>query len=211
MISAIKSAVTETVGFLFDIPAGNAIGYLQCDATLSTNHSWANEIADHRVEDGLPVSDFIRHTPDRLTISGFIGNGNSGEFFTWVFSDDGAERVQNGFDLLKKMAGSDELVTVNTNKHAYTDMGIVSVEVSETKETYNSLQFTIELKHARKVSLQLAEVPKGIGKKTAGSMKGKTETPKNGGNQGTGVEMDKPSDKISSSVKGAADYLFGGK
>lgn len=202
MIDSITSAVKETVGFLFDIPAGNAIGYLQCDATLSTNHSWANEITDNPVEDGLPSSDSIRPQNDRVTISGFIGDGNSDEFFTWIFADDGAERVQQGFDLLKKMVGTEELITVTTNKHVYTDMGILSVEVSETKENYNSLQFTIELKHVRKVSLQLTEVPKGIGKKSAGSMKGKTESAKKGGNQGNGVPLDKPSDKANSVLSG---------
>lgn len=202
MFGAIKSAVTETVGFLFDIPAGNSIGYLQCDATLSTNHSWANEITDNVVEEGLPTCDFIRRTPDRLTISGFVGDGNSGELFTWIFADDGAEKVQQGFDLLKRMVGTDELITVTTNKHIYTNMGILSVEVVETKENYNSLQFTIEVKHVRKATLQLTEIPKGIGKKPAASMKGKTEGAVKGGNKAGGVELDKPSDKTNSILSG---------
>lgn len=62
------------ITFLSPVRAPGVIGAITIDARLSESHSYSNEIPSFPVEEGVNISDHIRTTPEKISISGIITN-----------------------------------------------------------------------------------------------------------------------------------------
>jgi len=183
-----------SLGILYDVgqafdyvlqedSAGNLVS-LDLDVTSDEVHEWNNEVTQFPVELGSPITDHIQPQPDRLSISGIISNSAIGEVALNKINN-GDDRCQDAFDVLRKLMDDRILVTVYTRYKVYTDMALKSTNIPRDAGIGDSLKFKMEFVNVRLVSTQTIEVPDGISKKldkkNGDSVKKKTEPQKAAG------------------------------
>lgn len=182
------------VGILFGGgPGPDAIGYLELEVTLSESHSWANEVTSNPVEEGEETSDHIKPQPDIVTMQGLTTTTPLGGFLQLIQIGT-AGNVQDAFDALYKLEKSGELVTVYTPLKTYEDMAVVNVDIPRSPQDGESISYTVECKHVRRVVSKTTELPEGIGEEQSDSVgsRAKQET-KKGQQQNAPVEPERKS------------------
>lgn len=158
------------VTFLFGGEAKDSIGGFELDVTLDETHSWANEITDNPVEEGVPSTDFIAKQPDIITMRGLASTASLGQGLLTFVQFGTADNVQEAFDALYRLKESGEPVTVTSKLKTYKDMVVRTVDIPRTPNIGEAIQYTVELKHVRRVTSKTAEVPEGIGTNQADSV-----------------------------------------
>lgn len=145
-------------------------GAIEVDSCLEETHQLVNTITDHPVENGVNITDHSRPEPDRVTLRCFVSNtplsveqvnrsvrqGNV-DFETSAAQDVGASvtgiagRGAETFSQLERMRVNGELLSVVTTLKTYAasdteGMLIESINVPRTRQNYDGLEFTVNLK-----------------------------------------------------------------
>lgn len=148
-------------------------GIVEVDSCLDESHQLANTITDHPVEQGFNVTDHSRPEPSRVTLRCFVSNtplsveqaqrsvrqGNV-DFTTSAaqsanLSVKGIDgRGAETFNQLEKMRINGALLKVVTTLKTYAKsdtegMMIESLAIQRTRQNYDGLEFTVQLKQVR--------------------------------------------------------------
>ncbi len=142
------------------------IDVIEIDACLDETHTLENTVTDHPVEEGYNITDHVRPNPDRVTLRCFVSNTplsaqqvktavreNSVDFETTAPET----IVGRGDDTYKKLArlrAEGDLIEVVTTLRTYgvsstEGMAIESISIPRTRQNYDGLEFTINLKQVR--------------------------------------------------------------
>lgn len=180
-------ALTELI---FGKPIKGKIGTVTLDCTVSESHSDEVEITAHPVETGATISDHIRKQPITLELEGVITN-TPVIFLASVQAESPVDldfipcwdRVTRGYDELRRIQDSGELVDVVTSLREYKSMAIQSLGVRRDASTGNVLSVSITL---REVILAKSLAIDTLSKLSQGKMPKKEMPPKK---QDVNVEM----------------------
>lgn len=164
------------------------IGNLTLDATLREQHTYRNDVTIFPVEEGANVSDHVQPQHPRLVISGLVSNtplldvGNLVTSAVDTFSSsplgrallNTGTRTEMALTELMKLTGWEyptrtvsssytprEVVpvTVVTGLRVYTDMVMTSLTIDRDATTGDSLPFTVEFTHIRRVRFSQTLIP----------------------------------------------------
>lgn len=173
---------------------------VQMHAVPSEQHTLANTITDHPVEEGFNASDHSRPNPDLVTMDCRISNTplssqqateavKAGAFTvqTTVAAAQAAGAVgatdgyaQGEWAKLKRLRDVGAIVTVSTTMGDYDSMAIESISLPRTAKNYDGVAFSISFKKIRVVQNKLTRgvvsTDKRVGKKKSTGNK----TPKDG-------------------------------
>lgn len=155
------------------------IDNLTLDVTINERHLYQNEVTSFPVEDGGRINDHVCRQPERLTMTGLVSNtplwqGDGvtsykesfrssavGQAFlkTGTRTDDAlaallriAGRVYPvGPGMYSVRNGSVAPVTIVTGLMVYNDMVMTSLTIDRDAQTGDSLPFTVEFVHLKKV------------------------------------------------------------
>lgn len=147
------------------------IDTIEIDSCLDESHQLTNTVTDHPVEEGFNVSDHSRPNPDLVTLRCFVSNTPlSTEQKTRAvrqgdidFNTTAASGVQigavdgrgaNAYTKLKKLRDEGTLIEVVTTLRTYgvsatEGMMIESITIPRTRENFDGLEFSINLKQIR--------------------------------------------------------------
>lgn len=163
------------IGILFDSrksPTTIASDLISLDLEVMSDevHEWSNDVTENPVELGSPVADHIQPKADKLTITGWISDAPLDHSFLDSFSgflDNSlySARLQTHFELLRALMDARAPLIVYTRFKTYTDMALVSCNISRSTGTGEALPFTLNFMHIRLVATQTVDVPPGISKK----------------------------------------------
>lgn len=168
--------------FQFMFSEGNKKELLVFDASVSEGHSFASEITEFPVEEGINVSDNARPKPFVLKLEAFIADFPlPSEGRTQVSS--GAidqrpkaskKRSENAFATLVRLKDEGIPITVTTGLNTYDPMLIQSIDIPRDKSLKAGLKFSIVLKEisivkSETVNIKKAKESKGQPKKKDGS------------------------------------------
>lgn len=165
-----KSGVTE-------------VKLLQLDAAPREEHRYQNEVTRYPLENGAAISDNIRGIPEELTIDGFITNApvrylaGLRDALTY---DEGVSHVQDGFEILMRMAGYSVtttegrtaipteplLVDIFTSLRVFTDMVMTNFSIPRDAQTGDALRFSASFVKIEKADLETSKVINVSTKKT---------------------------------------------
>ncbi|MDP1683118.1 MAG: hypothetical protein Q8L39_15270 [Burkholderiales bacterium] len=211
-----------TIGLLIDVGRSltsfkGEIISIDLDVTFDESHEWLNDVVTSPVEVGSPISDHIQPQPDKLTISGMIGNSSISDSVIAQLSkiDESSfeTRTQTTFDLLRALMESRKLVTVYTRYRIYTDMALASINIPRSAGVGDAINFTAQFTHVRIVETQTVTVP-GISNKKGAKAGGKGgSTARKTDEQATGGKKDAikpPTSVIRSILDGVGVKSFDG-
>jgi hypothetical protein len=148
-------------------------GMVEVDSCLDETHQLTNTITDHPVEEGFNVTDHSRPEPDRVTLRCFVSNtplsvdqvarsvrqGNV-DFTTSASASSNLSvtgidgRGAETFNQLEKMRLTGALLKVVTTLKTYAKsdtegMMIESITIPRTRQNYDGLEFTVNLKQVK--------------------------------------------------------------
>lgn len=139
---------------------------IEIDSCLDESHQLTNTVTDHPVEQGFNISDHVRPNPDQVTLRCFVSNTplsvdqtKSAVRQGAVNFDTTAPQVIEGrgnqaFLQLKKLRDEGTLIEVVTTLKTYgvsktEGLVIESLTIPRTRQNYDGLEFTIQLKQIR--------------------------------------------------------------
>lgn len=164
-----------SLGLIYDprkSPTSVRSGLISIDLDVMSDevHEWSNDVTENPVELGAPVADHMQAKADKLTITGMITNAPIDPIVAAQFpgSIDGglySARLQTHFDWLKELVNLRETLIVYTRYKVYTDMALVSCNISRSTGLGEALPFTLQFIHIRLVKTQTVDVPPGISRK----------------------------------------------
>lgn len=167
-----------------DILFGDFRFSLDFDVTIDEVHDWSNDVTQFPVENGSPISDHIRQTPDKVSITGVISNSAFSEIALRDIKSL-KDRCQTSFDVLRNLMEGGRLLTVYTKHKIYTNMALKSSNIPRDAAIGDSIKFKLEFINVRIVNTKVVDVPPGISKKLdkkqGDGVKKKTEPQKAGG------------------------------
>lgn len=151
------------LSFLFgsNKPA-KAIGSIQIDAFVEENLNFENSLTDNSVEDGVDITDHVALRPISVTVRGVIPSNKGILPF-------GGNRRQEVYEQLKELYEARQPIDVVTGLEVFSDMMIVSLNISRNLGNSAGLEFTCELRQIKIVGNQPVSLLGGLlGKKNAG-------------------------------------------
>lgn len=175
-----KLPTTDPV--VFRIPNGSGgTDEIVIDACVTEQHTLANTLTDHPVEEGSNITDHSRPEPRRVTLdcvqsntpppgrSDFATRRTQG---TAKVTDDYAHQLWNR---LVDLHDNPKLLSLDTARDFYDSMAIESVTSPVDVKTANVLKFTVSLKQIRTVTNTFTQIkptkkPNQQGKKDAGKV-----------------------------------------
>lgn len=144
---------------------------VEIDSCLEESHSLTNTVTDHPVEEGFNVSDHSRPNPDLVTLRCFVSNTplsaeqrtravRQGDVDFRTSSESGVQigatdgRGANAYLKLLKLRNEGTLVEVVTTLKTYgttatEGMMIESLTIPRSKDNFDGLEFSINLKQVR--------------------------------------------------------------
>jgi hypothetical protein len=139
------------------------------------------------VEDGSDISDHIRKMPITLEMNGVITNNPivflaSARAKSPVTTDTGnpSDRVGTGYDKLRELQETGELIDVATSLRDYNNMAIQSLSISRDVSTGNILDATLTLREiivAKQLTVDLpVPIPAKVAKKKETNKGNKNKT-----------------------------------
>ncbi len=171
------ASLTQTIGVLFRTNrrvsfTADTTGVIEFDAVLNETHAKTNEVTTHPIETGSNVTDHIRTTPDELEINGVVSNTPL-QFFGTAAAEqllniataavtpnsDPTTRAGEAYRRLRQIMDDGELVTVFTTLREYTNMAIVSMNVTRNAQNGRVLNATMRLREVISVAAQQQSVP----------------------------------------------------
>lgn len=168
----------DILGFLFGNNVASTFiaqpASIEMDVLIDESHEWTSDVTTSEVEEGSPIADHIRLMPDKLTITGMVGNTNlQGSFLDAIVGQvvgllDGSgkvDRMKTTFDLLRAMHEARVPVTIYTKWKTYENMALTGLNIPRNASIGKAIQFTMNFMEIRVVSTQSVDVPDGISKK----------------------------------------------
>lgn len=158
---------------------------LEVDATLSEVVSSASELTQHPIETGATVSDHVIERPREYRMEGVITNAplsvsdrlDAGRI-AWADLSSSSpagtgNKVDGAYSLLEQMKASRDVVTIRTPLRIFTDMVMVSLQVTRDPKTGDALQFSAAFQQVRKaksVTVAPASIPRAAPTSQAGRL-----------------------------------------
>lgn len=158
---------------------------LEIDAVPRRTHEFTSTVTSHPVESGLKISDTIIFNNKKLTLDGMISNTPIGIFqslgglfgaaisttnigaavgvvagntIVSLLQDEG-DRVQNALKFLTELYEDGIPFTVVTKLRTYNDVVLTNLQLNETPETSNTLNFTATFEEIKVTFTNFVEVP----------------------------------------------------
>ena len=128
------------------------IGSLSFDLVLEEQHTFANRVTSHPVEDGSPIADHIENELLNGSLSALITN------FSLKTEEPASNRAQDAFNEIERLWRMRELVTIVTVMRVYEDVAIRSVSVARSSDTGEAIALNVEFQAVRRVSLKRANL-----------------------------------------------------
>lgn len=164
-----------SVGLIYDprkspTSITNDIITIDLDVMSDEVHEWGNDVTENPVELGAPVADHIQEKAKKLTITGMITDtpidpAVIGQFAGSIDGGLFSARLQTHFDFLDSLSKLRATLIVYTRYKVYTDMALVSCNISRSTGLGEALPFTLQFIHIRLVQTQTVDVPPGISRK----------------------------------------------
>lgn len=150
-----------------------AIDTIEIDACLDESHTLANTVTDHPVEDGANISDHSRPNPDVVSLHCYVSNTplsvtqvkrsvRSGDVSFTTSAEAEARpspseisgRGQSAYLKLLKLRNEGTLIQVVTSLRTYglsstEGMMIQDITIPRSRENFDGLEFTVNLKQVR--------------------------------------------------------------
>lgn len=144
---------------------------IDIDSCLEENHTLANTVTDHPVEEGVNITDHVRPNPDTVQLRCFVSNTplsteqrarairagdvdfrTTAETGTEIGATDG--RGANAYARLKKLRNEGSFIEVVTTLCTYgttanEGMVIENLGIPRSKENYDGLEFVLQLKQIK--------------------------------------------------------------
>jgi hypothetical protein len=187
-------AVTRDAMSIVFAVGGHAVGprprrvmldSLEVDATLTDSVTGSNELTQHPIETGSTVSDHVIVKPRQYRMEGIVSNApaSGAERVDAVRADwaglDGdsptgkTNKVDGAYSLLEEMLQLRDVVTVATPLRVYTDMVMVSLQITRDRNTGDALHFTAEFQQvikAKSATVAPAAIPRAESTKQTGRL-----------------------------------------
>jgi hypothetical protein len=151
----------------FTYPIGEkSIGGFVIDAFLVEEYNYANSMTNLTVEEGDNISDHVIEEPDTIDIEAFIGQT---EFKTYEgtvetdlskveIPDDPKTRIRQAYHELLRMKRERQPVDIVTGLDTFTDMVIVSLNISRDAETGADLPFSMSFQKIKTVKSEETQI-----------------------------------------------------
>ena len=167
-----------TIGIFNNFKTPVLIDGLEIDTTLREVHSYRNIVTEYPIESGANITDHVKSLPERLVIDSMTTNTPIvflADAFSNLLREDGSNRIQLAYNVLLRWAGFEPpkqegiepeivaapaILTIVTGLKVFTNMVIVNLEFPKTKETGESVQYTIEFKKIKRVEAEFTQVQK---------------------------------------------------
>jgi hypothetical protein len=147
------AALPLTQGVVLRIPDGSGgTNDVVVDACISEQHTLANTLTDHPVEQGFNVTDHSRPEPRKITLECYQSNT------PLLGGADGTDYATQLWRQFVALHNSPQLIDVYTARDYYPQVGIESVTSPVDVKTANALKFTIALKEVRVVENKYTRV-----------------------------------------------------
>lgn len=118
---------------------------------LDVSHNHSSNVTEFPIQSGSTITDHIQILPERLQITGLVGNVMRRNFK--------APDIQQAWDVIRRYRHTGELITLTTDVQLYTDMIIKSLSTRREIKDGPSLRFTMELQKIRLVGVERVEFP----------------------------------------------------
>lgn len=153
------------------------LGNFEIEVTQREQHTYANEVTDYPVENGMAISDFIYQRPERITIDGIVSRSplptrvGIEEFIR----GSGYNRTQNaletildiagyklpkqvGQQLIVEKAGAPKIIDIVSLLRIYTNMVCISLTIPYNQGNGEALRFSMEFKHIAMVHSKVVAI-----------------------------------------------------
>jgi len=182
------------MGNFSDKPIPTKIGSVTVDALVSGSTQLDNDVTEHPVEDGAPISDHVRARPLTMTLECLVSNTPLGA--------KGADlaRGVDAYQAIRKLYDDGTIVTVEVPMAGRItqarSMVVAGISIPFAVAHLNALRFTVSLKRVRVVENKLTR------------SKAKVTKDKRAGKQSSeGKKGTKEDDKPKSTAKAILDFL----
>ena len=144
------------------------------DALIEQTDSLEADVPTYPVEEGFEVSDTIVLKPRTIEMTLFLTNTP----VTWKARNGSSpSRVQDVLKRLEDLYFKKMPVTVTTSEKTYTNMAIVSIALTKTKENGTSREIPISFQEIRVTEARTTTIPDSYGKSgTTGANAGSAST-----------------------------------
>ena len=176
-------------------PNQRRIGYYFPDIMTRETVSRVNTITDEPIESGEYVQDHVFRLPLVLEIQGLHGDGSTkinpdtGEVFPET------ERTQLAFDVLQELAETKTPFEVVIGYGVFSNMLIEQLDLSQSSDVGDALQYDVRLKQITTVESRVAE----------GRIRTRTQASAGGGSGGTVAGSDPTVGGVVSPTKAGGD------
>lgn len=157
---------------VYKVPS-KSIGGITVDAFLSESYSFANEVSEIPIEEGVTVTDHVTESPDEISVQGFFGkyefsanNTMNDEKLASISKKlpNAMQRVKYYYQELLRLKQAREPITLVTGLDTFSDMIITSLSIPRDVETGADLHFSMTLKklpivHSETVKISVSNAP----------------------------------------------------
>lgn len=119
------------------------------DAAISISPSGEVEATDHPVEQGAHITDHLRPKPTMLTVIGFVSDTPVKIVQGQQYSPDTPGPSHDARSMLEGRRLGGKLHEVVTRKKAYSNMALISVSETQTAQSGDAAQWTLQFKEIR--------------------------------------------------------------
>lgn len=136
----------------------NLIDTIELDVTLSEGATATATVTKNPVEKGADVTDHIRIEPMKFFTTGVISD--TPLIFGGNFVKGWNRLSLENWDKLLKLQASKKLFTLQQNLKSYSNVAIVSLDVTQDSNTSNALIFTCNMEEIIQVGTEILAVNK---------------------------------------------------
>lgn len=156
--------MAEAVSLLFR-KAPAVIGTVELDCAISESHQAGQDVTDHPVEEGSPITDHARKRPDVVTIEGLVTDTPVGltqrqraaQSLGLVDSEEAPGYAQAAYDQLRELLAG-KIFTVVTSLRTYDDMVLTDLTVPRDRSIGHALRFSATLKQIKLVKNKITAI-----------------------------------------------------
>jgi hypothetical protein len=170
-----------TINFTYQIGA-KSIGGFEIDAFFVESYNFSNRMTNLTVEEGSNISDHVVEEPDTIDIEAFIGATKFETFTGDVPADlseveipeDSKSRIRQAYHELLRMKRARQPVDVVTGLDTFTNMVIVSLNISRDVETGADLPFSMSFQKIDTVKSEETQINSSPSSSSASDQAGGT-------------------------------------
>jgi hypothetical protein len=154
-----------TLNFTYQAEA-KSIGGFEIDAFFVESYNFSNRMTNLTVEEGSNISDHVVEEPDTIDLEAFIGATKfetfTGEIPTDLseveIPDDPKSRIRQAYHELLRMKRARQPLDVVTGLDTFTNMVIISLNISRDVETGADLPFSMSLQKIETVKSEETQI-----------------------------------------------------